>query len=130
MINQIPASATAQGDVRLSAADGAQRLQQALSDMVAKPLVADTVTTVAIEQGRPPFIATDAGYASRSGTAIVLEAFGLAIQMFQNPAPSSKGAPECAYDSASATNLNPARELGKLTGNLNCLPMRCMDKFD
>jgi glutamate carboxypeptidase len=107
--NQIPASATAQGDVRLSAADGAQRLQQALSEKVAKPLVADTVTTVAIEQGRPPFIATDAarawaaraqaiygeidrklalypgtgggtdaGYASRSGKAIVLEAFGLA----------------------------------------------------
>jgi glutamate carboxypeptidase len=93
----------------LSAADGAQRLQQALSEKVAKPLVADTVTTVAIEQGRPPFIATDAarawaaraqaiygeidrklalypgtgggtdaGYASRSGKAIVLEAFGLA----------------------------------------------------
>jgi glutamate carboxypeptidase len=107
--NQIPASATAQGDVRLSAADGAQRLQQALNEKVATPLVADTVTRVEIEQGRPPFIATDAarawaakaqaiygeierklvlypgtgggtdaGYASRSGKAIVLEAFGLA----------------------------------------------------
>lgn len=107
--NQIPASATAQGDVRLSAADGAQRLQQALSQKVATPLLADTVTRVEIEQGRPPFIATDAarvwaakaqaiygeidrklvlypgtgggtdaGYASRSGKAIVLEAFGLA----------------------------------------------------
>jgi iron complex outermembrane receptor protein len=40
------------------------------------------------------------------------------IQMFQNPTPSSKGAPYCAYDSASATNLIPARELGNLTGNL------------
>lgn len=107
--NQIPASATAQGDVRLSAADGAQRLQRALAEKVATPLVADTVTRVEIEQGRPPFIATDAarawaakaqaiyaeidrklvlypgtgggtdaGYASRSGRAIVLEAFGLA----------------------------------------------------
>lgn len=107
--NQIPASATAQGDVRLSAADGAQRLQQALNEKVATPLVADTITRVEIEQGRPPFIATDAarawaakaqaiygeidrklvlypgtgggtdaGYASRSGKAIVLEAFGLA----------------------------------------------------
>ncbi len=107
--NQIPASATAQGDVRLSAADGAQRLQQALNEKVATPLVADTVTRVEIEQGRPPFIATDAarawaakaqaiygeidrklvlypgtgggtdaGYASRSAKAIVLEAFGLA----------------------------------------------------
>jgi glutamate carboxypeptidase len=107
--NQIPASATAQGDVRLSAADGAQRLQRALAEKLATPLVADTVTRVEIEQGRPPFIATDAarawaakaqaiyaeidrklvlypgtgggtdaGYASRSGRAIVLEAFGLA----------------------------------------------------
>jgi glutamate carboxypeptidase len=107
--NQIPASATAQGDVRLSAADGAQRLQQALNDKVVTPLVADTVTKVEIEPGRPPFIATDAarawaaraqaiygeidrklvlypgtgggtdaGYASRSGQAVVLEAFGLA----------------------------------------------------
>ncbi|WP_229261564.1 TonB-dependent receptor plug domain-containing protein [Duganella margarita] len=40
------------------------------------------------------------------------------IQMFQNPTPSSKGAPYCAYDSASATNLIPARGLGDLTGNL------------
>lgn len=107
--NQIPASATALGDVRLSAADGLTRLQQALRDKVATPLVADTVTSVYIEPGRPPFIATeaarawaaraqaiygeidrklalypgtgggtDAGYAGRSGQAIVLEAFGLA----------------------------------------------------
>jgi glutamate carboxypeptidase len=107
--NQIPASATALGDVRLSAADGLTRLQQALRDKVATPLVPDTVTTVDIEPGRPPFIAseaarawaakaqaiygeidrklalypgtgggTDAGYAGRSGKAIVLEAFGLA----------------------------------------------------
>jgi glutamate carboxypeptidase len=107
--NQIPASATALGDVRLSAADGLTRLQQALRDKVATPLVPDTVTSVDIEPGRPPFIATeaarawaakaqaiygeidrklalypgtgggtDAGYAGRSGKAIVLEAFGLA----------------------------------------------------
>lgn len=107
--NQIPASATALGDVRLSAADGAERLQQALRAKVAIPLVADTVTTVDVVQGRPPFVAsdaarvwadqakaiyaeldrklylypgsgggTDAGYAARSGKAIVLESFGLA----------------------------------------------------
>ncbi|MBB3223049.1 glutamate carboxypeptidase [Pseudoduganella umbonata] len=107
--NQIPASATVQGDVRLSATDGAERLLQALNQKVATPLVPDTVTKVEIQPGRPPFIATDAartwaakaqaiygeigrklalypatgggtdaGYASRSGKAIVLEAFGLA----------------------------------------------------
>jgi glutamate carboxypeptidase len=107
--NQIPASATAQGDVRVSATDGAERLLQALNQKVATPLVPDTVTKVEIEPGRPPFIVTDAarlwaakaqaiygeidrklalypgtgggtdaGYASRSGKAIVLEAFGLA----------------------------------------------------
>lgn len=106
--NQIPESATAIGDVRLSAADGVQRLQQALNDKVARPLVADTVTKVEIEAGRPPYLATDAGrawaakaqaiyaeigrklalypttgggtdagYASRSGKAVVLESFGL-----------------------------------------------------
>lgn len=106
--NQIPAAATATGDVRLSAADGIQRLQQALNDKVATPLVPETVTRVEIEPGRPPYIATDAGrawatkaqaiyaeigrklalypttgggtdagYASRSGKAVVLESFGL-----------------------------------------------------
>jgi iron complex outermembrane receptor protein len=40
------------------------------------------------------------------------------IQMFRNPTATTKGAPYCAYDSASATNLIPARELANLTGNL------------
>lgn len=40
------------------------------------------------------------------------------IQMFQNPTLSTKGAPYCAYDSASDTNLIPARELANITGNL------------
>ncbi|SDH14923.1 MULTISPECIES: TonB-dependent receptor [unclassified Duganella] len=40
------------------------------------------------------------------------------IQMFQNPTPSTKGAPYCAYDSASDTNLIPARELANVTGNV------------
>jgi glutamate carboxypeptidase len=106
--NQIPASATALGDVRLSAPDGVQRLLQALREKVATPLVPDTVTTVELKAGRPPYLATeagriwaakaqgiyaeigrelalypgsgggtDAGYASRSGKAIVLESFGL-----------------------------------------------------
>jgi iron complex outermembrane receptor protein len=40
------------------------------------------------------------------------------IQMFKNPTLSSKGAPYCAYDSASDVNLLPARELANVTGNL------------
>jgi iron complex outermembrane receptor protein len=38
--------------------------------------------------------------------------------MFKNPTLSSKGAPYCAYDSASDVNLLPARELANVTGNL------------
>jgi glutamate carboxypeptidase len=106
--NQIPASAMAMGDVRLSATDGIQRLQQALNEKIATPLVPETVTKVEIAAGRPPYLATDAGrawaakaqaiygeigrklalypgtgggtdagYASRSGKAVVLESFGL-----------------------------------------------------
>jgi iron complex outermembrane receptor protein len=41
------------------------------------------------------------------------------IQMFQNPTPTSKGAPYCAFDSAGYTNLIPSRELANLTGNVN-----------
>ncbi|MBI5254912.1 MAG: M20/M25/M40 family metallo-hydrolase [Burkholderiales bacterium] len=108
--NQIPESASAIGDVRLTAGDAAAKLQAALNEKVSQPLVPDTKTTVTLEIGRPPFVAgeasralarhaqsiyaeldgrrlmlipgtgggTDAGYASRSGKAVVLEAFGLA----------------------------------------------------
>jgi len=109
--NQIPEKATAGGDVRITIPGAAEKLQAALQDKVnAGHLVADTRTSVAIEVGRPPFVAddrarelakqaqaiyaeldgreltlhpmtggaTDAGYASRSGKAVVLESFGLA----------------------------------------------------
>ncbi|WJR79353.1 M20/M25/M40 family metallo-hydrolase [Bradyrhizobium sp. NP1] len=107
--NQIPEHAEAGADIRLTIPDGVQKLQAALDDKIRNKLVPDTETTVKIEPGRPPFVAsdrgralarqgqaiyseidrkldlaemtggaTDAGYAARSGKAVVVESFGLA----------------------------------------------------
>ena len=59
--NQIPDKAMAGGDVRVTAADGAARLQAALNAKVKEKLVPDTETTVSIEVGRPAFVASEAG---------------------------------------------------------------------
>jgi glutamate carboxypeptidase len=106
--NQIPESAVATGDMRLTVPDGFEKLEAALKEKVQNRLVPDTHTTVSIERGRPPFVAspaarevakmaqdiyaemdrklmlvdntggaTDAGFAAKSGKAIVLESFGL-----------------------------------------------------
>jgi len=106
--NQIPESAVATGDMRLTVPDGFEKLEAALKEKVHNRLVPDTETTVSIERGRPPFVAspaarevakkaqdiyaemdrklvlvdhtggaTDAGFAAKSGKAIVLESFGL-----------------------------------------------------
>jgi glutamate carboxypeptidase len=107
--NQIPEKAVAGADIRITVHDGLQRLQAALNEKVKDKLIPDTETTVTIEAGRPPFVAsdrgrllamegkeiyaelgrtldiaemtggaTDAGYANRSGKAVVVESFGLA----------------------------------------------------
>jgi glutamate carboxypeptidase len=107
--NQIPESAVAGADIRVTVPDGVKKLQAALSEKVKDKLIPDTETTVTIEVGRPPFVATDkarllaregqniyaelgrtldisemtggatdAGYANRSGKAVVVESFGLA----------------------------------------------------
>ncbi|GJG97999.1 M20/M25/M40 family metallo-hydrolase [Cupriavidus pauculus] len=109
-LNQIPETATAVGDVRITASGAAQKLQTALQEKVnGSHLVPETQTTVAMEEGRPAFVAdarskelaaraqqiyaemdgrplnlipgtgggTDAGFAGRSGKAVVLESFGL-----------------------------------------------------
>jgi len=109
--NQIPEAASAIGDVRVTVPGGAEKLQAALQEKAnANRLVPDTQTSVAMEIGRPPYLAnqaaralakraqaiyaeldgrelnlventgggTDAGYAGRSGRAVVLESFGLA----------------------------------------------------
>ena len=107
--NQIPEKATAGADIRVTVKDGLQLLQAALNEKVKDKLIPDTETTITIEVGRPPFVATDrgrllamegkeiyaelgrtldihemtggatdAGYANRSGKAVVVESFGLA----------------------------------------------------
>jgi glutamate carboxypeptidase len=107
--NQIPDKAVAGADIRLTVPDGVARLQAALNEKIKTKLVADTETTVTIQPGRPPFVAsdagralaregqaiyaeigrtldivemtggaTDAGFANRSGKAVVVESFGLA----------------------------------------------------
>jgi glutamate carboxypeptidase len=53
--NQIPDQATASADLRLTAADAAQRLEAALKAQVAQRKVPDTETSIAIHIGRPPF---------------------------------------------------------------------------
>jgi glutamate carboxypeptidase len=107
--NQIPETATAGADIRLTIPDGVQKLQAALDEKVKNKLIPDTETRVTIEPGRPAFVAsaagralaregraiyaeierpldiaemtggaTDAGFANRSGKAVVVESFGLA----------------------------------------------------
>lgn len=62
--NQIPASAEAIADVRISDPHGPEKLLAALQAKVAKPsLVADTTTTVTLEVARPMFIAGPRGTA-------------------------------------------------------------------
>ena len=107
--NQIPDMAKAGADIRLTIPNGVEKLQAALNEKIKNKLVSDTETTVRIEPGRPPFVATaagrdlatkgqaiyaelgrtldlvpmtggatDAGFAGRSGKAVVVESFGLA----------------------------------------------------
>lgn len=59
--NQIPEKAVAGGDIRVTVPDGLKMLQAALDAKVKEKLIPDTETTVTIEVGRPPFVATDRG---------------------------------------------------------------------
>ena len=107
--NQIPEKAVATADIRVTVPDGLKKLQAGLDEKAKEKLIPDTETTVTIEVGRPPFVATDrgrllakegqqiyaeigrtldivemtggatdAGFANRSGKAVVVESFGLA----------------------------------------------------
>jgi glutamate carboxypeptidase len=107
--NQIPDTAVAGADIRVTVRDGLEKLQAALDEKVKAKLIADTETKVTITPGRPDFVAndrarllakqgqeiyaeigrtldiaemtggaTDAGFANRSGKAVVVESFGLA----------------------------------------------------
>ena len=53
--NQIPDSAAASADVRLTAADAAAKLEAALKAQTVRHRVPDTEVTVALNVGRPPF---------------------------------------------------------------------------
>lgn len=57
--NQIPENAVAGADIRVTVKDGLQMLQAALEEKVKDKLIPDTETTITIEAGRPPFVATD-----------------------------------------------------------------------
>jgi glutamate carboxypeptidase len=59
--NQIPDKAIAGADIRLTVPDGVERLQAALDEKIKNKLIPDTETTVRIEKGRPPFVASAAG---------------------------------------------------------------------
>lgn len=107
--NQIPETAAAGADIRVTVRGGLEKLQEALDEKVKEKLVPDTETKVTITPGRPAFLAndrarllarqgqeiyaeigrpldiaemtggaTDAGFANRSGKAVVVEGFGLA----------------------------------------------------
>ncbi len=94
--NQIPERATASADVRLTAKDGAERLQAALQRQIetAGALVPDTKTTVTMEVGRPPFTAGDAGRAlAARAQAIYAELDGRPLALV----PMTGGATDAAF---------------------------------
>lgn len=92
--NQIPESATATADVRLTVGDGAQKLQAALNEKVANKLVPDTQTTVTVTVGRPPFVATEAGKAlAAHARSIYAELDGRRLALV----PTTGGATDAAF---------------------------------
>ena len=93
--NQIPESATATADVRLTVGDGAQKLQAALNEKVAASrLVPDTQTTVSVTVGRPPFVASDAGKAlAAHARGIYAELDGRRLALV----PTTGGATDAAF---------------------------------
>jgi glutamate carboxypeptidase len=93
--NQIPESATATADVRLTVGDGAQKLQAALNEKVAASrLVPDTQTTVTVTVGRPPFVASEAGKAlAAHARGIYAELDGRRLALV----PTTGGATDAAF---------------------------------
>jgi glutamate carboxypeptidase len=72
--NQIPEKATAGADIRVTVADGVEKLQAAINEQVKNRLVPDTETTVHIVLGRPAFVAGEGGRAlAQQGQAIYAE---------------------------------------------------------
>jgi glutamate carboxypeptidase len=93
--NQIPERAVATADVRTTVSDGAAKLQAALQDKVnSSQLVPDTRTTVTMEVGRPPYVASDRGRAlGKHAQGIYAELDGRPLQLF----PSTGGATDASF---------------------------------
>ncbi len=72
--NQIPASAQATGDVRITQPGAEQKLDAALQDQIKTRLIPDTEVSVKLAIGRPAFLAGDKGRAlAEKGRAIYKE---------------------------------------------------------
>jgi glutamate carboxypeptidase len=61
--NQIPDLASAAGDMRYNSLEAMRAVEAALHTRIVRTLVPDTRTTVVVEPGRPPFVATAAARA-------------------------------------------------------------------
>lgn len=96
--NQIPDQALASGDLRLTAADAAQKLEAALKSQAAQHKVPDTETSIVIDIGRPPFAgdARTLGLAKRA-QAIYAELDGRPLMLV----PGTGGGTDAGYASRS-----------------------------
>jgi glutamate carboxypeptidase len=91
--NQIPEQAQAVADMRLTARDGIERMQEALQERVKQRRVPDTETTIHIDRGRPPYVATPAGLElARKAEAIYAE-----IDRKLTLIPATGGATDAGY---------------------------------
>jgi glutamate carboxypeptidase len=96
--NQIPDQASASADVRLTAADAAQKLEAALKAQVAQRKVPDTETSIAINIGRPPFAGDARTLAlAKRAQAIYAELDGRPLQLV----PGTGGGTDAGYASRS-----------------------------
>jgi glutamate carboxypeptidase len=93
--NQIPESAEAGADVRLTAADAGDKLLAALRAKVAEgKRVPDTETSVSMVVGRPPYVAGDKGQAlAKKAQAIYAELGGRALMLY----PGTGGSTDAGY---------------------------------
>jgi glutamate carboxypeptidase len=96
--NQIPDEASASADLRLTAADAAQKLEAALKAQVAQRKVPDTETSIAIQIGRPPFAGDARTQAlAKRAQAIYAELDGRALMLV----PGTGGGTDAGYASRS-----------------------------
>ena len=81
--NQIPERAVARADVRVRVPGGAEKLAAALQAKVNEsPLVPETVTTIRMDAGRPPFVANERARAlARQAQAVYAELDGRSLRL-------------------------------------------------